>query len=580
MQKFIFAAVRSAASPLRGLCKNKFLHSSSKANKSLHFLGDGLMNVIKIVFVMLLSGLLAAAHAEERVALLIGNGAYPRHAGLFGPLKNPVTDAGDMAKVLRKYGFRISGVALDANRREMEEAVDKFIDALPKNGTGLFYYSGHGVQVEDMNYLIPTGGKFKDGGDVKYQAVNANWILDKMERSGARMNIVILDSCRERLPLESKGFQSKGFGQMGAVGAIISYASSLGSAAWGDSKRRNSIYTEKLLEAMRNGGGLRIEQVFKKARAAVAETTKFKQVPWTGNGLIGDFCFGGCGDEKESAVFRDTLKDGGQGPLMVRIPGGSFRMGDIQGGGASNEKPVHQVSMTKFAMGAYEVTVGEFRRFVKAAGYRTEAEQGDGCWADKDKDGSWEQVKDADWQNPYFSQNDDHPAVCVSWNDAVAYAEWLSGQTGHQYRLPTEAEWEYAARAGRESSRYWGNEADKACRYANGADKTAKEQFSSLSIHDCTDAYVYTSPAGRFQANGFGLYDILGNVWEWTCSEYKKYGEHEENRCSSKNHTNSRRVLRGGSWGNYPWGMRAAYRYVWIPANRNFNIGFRLARTL
>jgi len=122
------------------------------------------------------------------------------------------------------------------------------------------------------------------------------------------------------------------------------------------------------------------------------------------------------------------LQNGSLGPKMVWIPAGDFQMGDIQGGGGSNEKPVHKVSIKRFAMGQNEVTVGEFRQFVNATGYKTEAEKGDGCYVDKNGKGSWGYVKDANWRNPYFSQNDNHPVVCVSWNDAIAYAKCVIRQ--------------------------------------------------------------------------------------------------------------------------------------------------------
>jgi formylglycine-generating enzyme required for sulfatase activity len=184
------------------------------------------------------------------------------------------------------------------------------------------------------------------------------------------------------------------------------------------------------------------------------------------------------------------------------------------------------------------------------------------------------------WRNPRFTQTDNHPVVCVSWNDATAYVKWLSQQTGKQYRLPSEAEWEYAARAGTEISRYWGNDLDDACRYANVADKTAKKKFSGWSIHNCTDGYVYTAPVGSFKSNAFGLYDTVGNVWEWTCSEYEKSYKGKEKHCLSKISTNNDRefVLRGGSWLDYSMRTRSAFRFWDFQTSHDNSVGVRLAR--
>ncbi|MCP4695423.1 MAG: SUMF1/EgtB/PvdO family nonheme iron enzyme [Gammaproteobacteria bacterium] len=279
-------------------------------------------------------------------------------------------------------------------------------------------------------------------------------------------------------------------------------------------------------------------------------------------------------------TFRDKLKDGGEGPEMVVIPAGSFRMGDIQGGGDSDEQFVHKVRVEQFAIGKYEVTASEFRQFVQAAGYKTEAEQGKGCYVDRNKDGYGENVDDANWRNPYFSQGDGHPAVCVSGNDAAAYVKWLSGQTGEQYRLPTEAEWEYAARAGTETSRYWGNEKNRACEYANVSDKMVKAKLPAWrwTTHDCSDGYVYTASASRFKPNGFSLYDMLGNAWEWTCSEYTDKYNGEEKVCYSKNRAGVRQVLRGGSWQDSPKFVRTANRSRYSPGTRKNIIGFRVVR--
>jgi formylglycine-generating enzyme required for sulfatase activity len=274
-------------------------------------------------------------------------------------------------------------------------------------------------------------------------------------------------------------------------------------------------------------------------------------------------------------VIRDRLKDGTLGPEMVWIPGGRFKMGDIQGGGSSDEKPVHWVSVNQFAMGKYELTVGEFRRFVKATDYKTDAEKGEGCYVDKEGKGSWGYVKEANWRNPYFSQNNNHPVTCISWNDASAYAQWLSRQTGQHYRLPTEAEWEYAARAGTTTARYWGNNPDEACRYANVADKTFKQKYSGWIIHICTDGYVYTAPVGRFKPNAFGLFDMIGNLWEWTCSEYEGKYTGKEKRCVK---SAGRFAARGASWLLKARGARSAFRGSDSPTSRYDNGGGRLAR--
>ena len=260
-------------------------------------------------------------------------------------------------------------------------------------------------------------------------------------------------------------------------------------------------------------------------------------------------------------IFRDSLKDGSEGPEMVLIPAGEFQMGDIQGGGDDDEKPVHQVSVSAFAMGRYEVTVGEFRQFVNATKYVTEAEKGDGCKIYKA--GSWKKVDDANWRNPYFSQEDNQPVTCVSWNDATAYTEWLSKETGQVYRLPMEVQWEYAARAGTETKYWWGNEI--------GSNK------ANCWKSYCRDSFEYTAPVGSFAANLFGLYDMAGNVWEWTCSEYEESYNGKEKSCSSNADLF---VLRGGSWYISAGWVRSANRIRSSRAIRGTLGGFRLARLL
>ena len=195
--------------------------------------------------------------------------------------------------------------------------------------------------------------------------------------------------------------------------------------------------------------------------------------------------------------FQDHLKDDTAAPEMVYLPGGTFKMGDIQGKGYAWERPVHEVTLDAFAIGRYPVTVGEFRRFVDTIGYRTEAERGDGAYVWDGK--NWGKKPDASWRNPYFSQDDRHPVVCISWNDASAYCQWLSEQTGEQYSLLTEAEWEYACRASSETAYFFGD------------DEKELEEYAWYS----KNSEGRTHPVGEKRPNTWGLHDISGNVWQW-----------------------------------------------------------------
>jgi formylglycine-generating enzyme required for sulfatase activity len=249
-------------------------------------------------------------------------------------------------------------------------------------------------------------------------------------------------------------------------------------------------------------------------------------------------------------VFRDCfLEENSLGPEMVWIPSGSFRMGDLKGNGNSDEKPVHTVTIKSFAMGRYEVTFAEYDKFVKATNRI------------KPSDYGWGRGK--------------RPVIDISWEDATAYAQWLSQQTGKKYRLPTEAEWEYAARAGTETVRYWGNDPDVACRYANVYDKSKRRDGLSWTRHDCTDGYANTAPVGHFKPNAFGLFDMLGNVWEWTCSLYEREYSGEEKKCLNNA---SHFSLRGGGWDSEPARIRSAFRDMGSPSYRYEYVGFRLVR--
>jgi hypothetical protein len=225
-----------------------------------------------------------AAAAEQRVALVIGNGHYKD-----SPLLNPVNDARAVADALGRAGFRVVEKE-NVGRAEMQVALRDFGDALKGGGVGLFYFAGHGVQAKGRNFLIPVDASIEREDEVAYNSVDANQVLDKMEAAGNRLNIVILDACRNN-PF-GRSFRSSGAGlaQMEApVGTFIAFATAPGSVA-SDGQGKNGLYTQHLLRAMLRPG-VKIEDVFKDVRAGVRRDSQGRQVPWENTSLEGDFVF-------------------------------------------------------------------------------------------------------------------------------------------------------------------------------------------------------------------------------------------------------------------------------------------------
>ena len=224
-------------------------------------------------------------------------------------------------------------------------------------------------------------------------------------------------------------------------------------------------------------------------------------------------------------------------PEMVRIAGGDFWMGSpASEAGRDNDERRHRVRVEAFSMGKYEVTFAEYDRFAEATGRARPDDEG---WGRKD-----------------------HPVINVSWDDATAYARWLSEETGERYRLPTEAEWEYAARAGTETAYPWGNDVGRGRANCGGCGSRWDNR--------------QTAPVGSFDGNAWGVHDTVGNVREWTCSEYDEDYGGAERRCASG--SDGRRVLRGGSWLDKPWRVRSASRLWTGPGYRNYSLGFRLVQ--
>ena len=300
----------------------------------------------------------------------------------------------------------------------------------------------------------------------------------------------------------------------------------------------------------------------------------------------------------DPAVERGAETANSIGMKLVRVPAGEFLMGGQESAEElvkafptyhrppdffKDEYPRHRVRITKpFELGKYEVTVGQFRRFTDDTGYKTEAEKdGLGGWG---YDAALGKCRGRDpkfnWRNPGFAQTDDQPVLDVTWNDAVAFCKWLSRKEGKTYRLPTEAEWEYACRAGTTTRYNNGDDPGKLAEVANvGSDKgrTTFPHVQELDIPKDGSA-KFTVPVGKFPPNALGLCDMHGNVWEW-CSDW--YGADYYARSPVDDPTGpesgNRRVRRGGAWHSFPLWARASFRNWNTPGSRCVNLGFRVA---
>jgi formylglycine-generating enzyme required for sulfatase activity len=287
----------------------------------------------------------------------------------------------------------------------------------------------------------------------------------------------------------------------------------------------------------------------------------------------------------------DEFQDCPACPVMINVPAGSFLMGTAAadrltdprtGKPATNDGPQHQVDIYEaFAIGKHEVSVAEFRQFIEATGYQPIKK----CMGFS-KEESFRISADITWDNPDFEQYNNAPVGCVSFFGAEAYANWLTKLSGKAYRLPTEAEWEYAARAGTTKSYYWGNDDTAACDYANvrsaGAFTISTRQAES-DVNDgfpCDDFAAQSAPVGSFKPNAMGLHDMQGNNWEWVADcNHKNYEDAPADGSAWIDAKNCRfGVIRGGSYLNRVERSSATVRAGRPRSGGATNMGFRIAR--
>lgn len=537
---------------------------------------------------------------QRRLALVIGNNAYAN-----APLQNPINDARLIDETLRELGFEvIKGENL--TRPEMQAAVESFGQKLGVGGIGLFYYAGHGVQVNGRNYLVPTGfGRIKSLQDAESELLNAEEVLKTMAAKQG-LNIMILDACRN-LPAKL-GFTAAdepGFAEIKNTpgGTFVAYSTSPGKTA-ADGKGGNSPYSTALARSLRMRPS-RLEDVFIHTRIELDESTGGEQVPWENSSIKTVFHFtpdavsatplpnltspgplrnqllkGLLGGLRQSdftvmvtnASGRVTSQLNGRskffvddkvsGLEMVEIPGGRFPMGsnapdaDAAYADAKRydeeetretviaEMPQHSVNVKGFYMSRYEITQ---RQWLAVMGSLPRLEG--------------------------KSRGDDLPVVNVTYRDVEEFCARLSRMTGRLYRLPSEAEWEYACRAG------------SAAPFAFGPTLTPQlANYNGGAPFGNAEAGVFrkaAQPVGQSgSANAFGLYDTHGNVWEWCADNWHDSYDGAPTDGSvwedPDEDTRAYRVIRGGSWDSIANSCRSASRRKAAVVTATKKLGFRV----
>lgn len=577
------------------------------------------------------------AAEPARVALLIGNKDYEPAVG---PLINPHNDVEIVGAALQQLGFAVT-IEKNADYKGMDKAIRQHVTRLRRAGQGaigFFYYSGHGAANPETNtnYLIPVDAQRADTDDIWDTSLEQSAIIDRLYREARQaLHIIVFDACRDELNLTLAGRKAlgaaKGFAPVADVrGMLIAYATAEKRTA-ADTGRFAKILAEEIVKpgveavSMFREVQLRAERemqqepwmslrylprTFLAARpmppvsdAAAAwkgiENTDSKAVLEEyirkfGGSVFAEFAkvrlaelpkrkvqpeqapspprcdgieanLGGGRSECIKPESGKAFRDCADCPEMVVVPAGRFQMGSLENeqGRGADEGPEHEVRIPNaFAIGQYEITVGQYLQCVRAGDCKPPAWEEKGSKIETSSDDEYKTLGDA-------LTGENFPIVGVSWNDAVAYTTWLSKKTQRPYRLPSEAEWEYAARAG--TTGMFSLEA---------AITTAKANYNGTYSNPKGEYRQQTMLVRSFQPNGWGLYQVHGNVLEWVedCWYGSYLGAPSDNSPWVVGTNCSRRVLRGGAWNNYPMELRAACRSREAPDYRSGSAGFRVSR--
>lgn len=508
----------------------------------------------------------ATAAEPVRLALVIGNGAYESAS----QLKNPKNDAELIASVLRTAGAKVT-ILNDLNLSRFKIAVSDFASQVALHGSDaevFVFYAGHGVQFDGRNFLVPIDAKLQRRADIPVSAIELSAIVDSLGTAGAKSTVIILDACRNN-PFRGLFRGAQGLKVEGAPpGVLISFSTAPHSVA-ADGAGNNSPFSAALAKRLRTPGQ-QIETVLKRVRHDVWKDTNGSQIPWENTSLFADLIlfptaaapvaapFLEKGQPKPQTVTfvigsdrnrtqliagtsdRSFFRDCAECPKMAVIPSGIFLMGsdDIE-----NASPAHEVILPRpFAMSSTEVSFADYAKC--------------GDCSHKPSDEGWGQGQ--------------KPVVNVNWTDAVVYTEWLSKRSGYKYRLPTEAEWEYAASAGTDT-KFWQGSAlqDTQANLDFGIGSSTRQTVTVTSL----------------LSNPWGLHHVHGNVAEWVQDCWNKNYADKPARISANASSWDRsgcyaRVVRGGGWATPADSTSLTHREWRTSSKRTFDLGFRVVREI
>jgi formylglycine-generating enzyme required for sulfatase activity len=537
----------------------------------------------------------------QRFALLVGVRSYKTSE--FTPLEFTENDVGSLATILRDAGYRrvVVLTQMESHRRgnadlaptgrNIRDHLDSLLEDRKPEDTVLVAFSGHGVQFKEDSdhYFCPMDAQIKEPSTL----VSLREVYRKLERNQAGLKVLFVDACRDNpLPRGAKFAvainprpQPQRVQPEGGVAALFSCAE--GQVSYESPKLQHGVFFHFLLEGLRgkaadSKGQVDLLALSRYVQEQVPEFVKddhrelARQTPQ----LVGKLS-GPAPLVTAATAAREKIKNS-LGLELVLVPAGRFRMGSPSTeAGREDDEPQHDVEITRpFYVATTAVTRGQFRAFVEAEKFQTDAERQGGRAMDLSTL-KYRADRRFTWKSPGFDQTDEHPVVMVSWHDAVAFCRWLSKKEGVEYRLPTEAEREYFARAGT-TTRYWHGEDEAGLqRVAN----TADEAFRALAPDarwtlPWNDGFAFTSPVGKFRANPWGLYDVHGNVWEW-CSDWSgaDYYRTSPLRDPPGPASGKYKIIRGGSFLNGAKAARSAHRWGCDPRTEpSDNMGFRVVR--